>query len=311
MKKSFTPILSFVLAAIILASVLPHIFFRTWYVDIFSHFKLQYVVTLLVLLALNCWLIKKKIFIWLIFGVTLWNLAFIVPLYFPRNPETNIPSGTSLSIVCINLLSSNMEFDQVANYIKETDADMVVLLELSPVWEEKLQEICKLYKYQLMNARHDNFGIALLSKIEMDAKLTYFGEESKPSIACDFTRDGERFTLIATHPIPPLSAASFENRNHQLEAIAHHRDKFSENFIIIGDFNTSSYSVVFRDFARSARLKDSRRGFGILPSWPTYFIPMQTTLDHCLVSENIIVSRRATGKDIGSDHLPIEVEIAL
>ena len=58
-------------------------------------------------------------------------------------------------------------------------------------------------------------------------------------------------------------------------------------------------------------LKDSREGFGILPSWPANAFFLQTTLDHAMVSENVQVITRQVGEYIGSDHLPIYLEIGI
>jgi endonuclease/exonuclease/phosphatase (EEP) superfamily protein YafD len=56
-----------------------------------------------------------------------------------------------------------------------------------------------------------------------------------------------------------------------------------------------------------------RDGFGLLPSWPTFlfFKWLMLPLDHCLVSNDIRVADARTGEPIGSDHLPLIVEIEL
>ena len=40
------------------------------------------------------------------------------------------------------------------------------------------------------------------------------------------------------------------------------------------DLNVSPLSDDFRDFAKAGKLRDGRRGHGILPTWPT-LAPMQ------------------------------------
>ena len=78
--------------------------------------------------------------------------------------------------------------------------------------------------------------------------------------------------------------------------------------MVVGDFNNSSFSTYFQKLTETD-LKDSRLGFGLLPTWPANISFLQTTLDHILVSENIQVLDRTVGENIGSDHLPISVEI--
>jgi endonuclease/exonuclease/phosphatase (EEP) superfamily protein YafD len=61
---------------------------------------------------------------------------------------------------------------------------------------------------------------------------------------------------------------------------------------------------------RMSRLRDSREGFGIQPTWlsnkPLFMVP----IDHVLVSEGINIHKRFTGPDIGSDHRPVIVDFS-
>ena len=41
--------------------------------------------------------------------------------------------------------------------------------------------------------------------------------------------------------------------------------------------------------------------------WTMFYVP----IDHCLVSEDIAVISRKTGPRIGSDHLPLYIEVSI
>ncbi|WP_394341613.1 endonuclease/exonuclease/phosphatase family protein [Salegentibacter salinarum] len=110
--------------------------------------------------------------------------------------------------------------------------------------------------------------------------------------------------------MPPLSQTTFDNRNMQLTNIISKRSQYSSNLIIAGDFNTSSFSNHFK-ILLSNNLKDSRVGFGLLPTWPANYGILQTTLDHFLVSDDLQVIDRSTGPNIGSDLLPINMIIGI
>jgi endonuclease/exonuclease/phosphatase family metal-dependent hydrolase len=60
-------------------------------------------------------------------------------------------------------------------------------------------------------------------------------------------------------------------------------------------------------------LINAREGFGVLPTWPTYYgsTALMIPIDHCLVSEDIRVFNIRTGAHIGSDHLPLIVDIEI
>ena len=234
-----------------------------------------------------------------------WNISFISHFYFKSN-NTDSVKKQNFSISSVNLYSSNSDYHLVKNYIEQENSDLLVLMELTPNWENKLNSIIDNYKYKLLIPRSDNFGIALLSKFPIDFKVDYFELNNKPSIIGDFVINNETITIIATHPIPPINQYTFKHRNKQLNYIVENRTKFSNNLIVIGDFNMSSFSPHFKSLV-STGLKDTRIGFGILPTWPTNLRIMQTTLDHCLVSEKFNVLKRSTGSNIGSDHKPINV----
>lgn len=289
---------------LVFVSFLPNIFSNYWLIDIFSNFKLQYLVAAAILVFPSIFFLKKKLSaLFLLMGCMAWNLYYIVPYYI--NSE-NLASGKKVKITSINLLSSNSQADIVLEYLNQEDPDVLVLMEVTPNWLQKLSPIIDNYEFKEVLPRSDNFGIALLSKYTMESAIEYFGSKSKPSIVGNLKINGQNFSIIATHPVPPVSQQTFENRNNQFADFIKKRSQFSDNLIIVGDFNTSSFSSHFKPLT-AHDLKDSRKGFGLLPTWPADFILFQTTLDHCLVSDHLNVINRTNGRNIGSDHLPINL----
>lgn len=309
MKISFLKKLVWIsIFGILLFSILPNIISSYWVLDIFSNFKLQYLVISIGLFLFVLISFKKKLSaIILIMIAIIWNLYFIVPYFLESD---NFPHKKEIKITSINLLSSNSRENLVIKYITKEDPDILILIELTPKWEEKLNNIIKKYEYQKIVPRLDNFGIAVLSKYKMDSHIDYFDLNNKPSIVSNLELGNQNLSVVATHPIPPINQTTFENRNKQLTNIIRDRNKFSDNLIIAGDFNTSSFSNHFEKLVEGD-LVDSRIGFGLLPTWPADYEILQTTLDHFLVSKNLKVIDRKTGPNIGSDHLPINIIIGV
>ena len=291
-------------------SILPNIVSNYWLIDIFSNFKLQYFFLSILLVVIAGVLIRKKIAALILLTVSiLWNGYYIAPYYITSNTIESSIKG-KFKISSVNLLSSNSRIDLVINYIDKENPDILILMEFTPEWKNELIPIIENYPFKQLVPRKDNFGIALLSKIEMKTSIDYFYLNDKPSIAGDITMENKKYSIIATHPSPPISQRTFRNRNKQLMNIVNDRSKFSENLIIIGDFNTSSFSNHFTSLLQGD-LKDSRLGFGLLQTWPADFEVLQTTIDHCLVSSNLNVLERTKGEYIGSDHLPINIVIGV
>lgn len=295
---------------ILAVSILPNTFSNYWLIDIFSNFKLQYLfLSFLVLIAVFFLPKKKPLALILIFVSIFWNGYYIAPYYLTSNDLKPTRNG-DFKISSINLLSNNSTSDLVTNYIEKENPDILILMELTPEWKNQLSSILKNYKYKQLVPRRDNFGIAVLSKFEMKSTIDYFDLNDKPSIVGEILIKSEKYTVLATHLVPPINQQFFEKRNKQLSNIVKSRSRFSENLIVIGDLNTSSFSNHF-DKLIQGDLKDSRMGFGLLPTWPADFKIFQTTLDHCLVSSNLIVLERSNGENIGSDHLPITIVIGV
>ena len=72
------------------------------------------------------------------------------------------------------------------------------------------------------------------------------------------------------------------------------------------------WSPYYTRFEQETGMVNARKGFGLFPTWPTW---MQMSLlmipiDHCLVSSDLRVTNFRTGRNVGSDHLPVIVDIA-
>ena len=99
--------------------------------------------------------------------------------------------------------------------------------------------------------------------------------------------------------------------NEQLASVAEQLQAIGGPKLLVGDLNTTMWGASYRDFAESTGLHNTRRGFGLAPSWPTHLPFAMIPIDHCLVSDNLVVLDTRTGPDVGSDHLPLIVEFAL
>jgi endonuclease/exonuclease/phosphatase (EEP) superfamily protein YafD len=111
--------------------------------------------------------------------------------------------------------------------------------------------------------------------------------------------------------MPPGSKETFELRNVQLRGLASLAGQSKGMMILIGDLNVTPWSPDYARLIRDSGLRDARRGHGILPTWPTFFPLMMIPLDHCLISPTLAVSDIRLGPNIGSDHLPLIVDLLL
>ena len=120
-------------------------------------------------------------------------------------------------------------------------------------------------------------------------------------------------SVVTVHPRPPLRRHDFRHRNEQLRDAASMVRALPMPKILVGDFNTSPWSPYYTQLIRHTGLVNARQGFGLLPTWPAFLSwPfLMIPIDHCLVSSDIRVIALSTGRNIGSDHLPLIVDMVI
>ena len=235
-----------------------------------------------------------------------------MPLSSPKNIVS--PDLQDLKIMHSNLLSTNKRYGIFVDYVLEIDPDVLLMEEFTQGWYENTSELHTQYPFRKSVPRPDNFGIALFSKYPLsNLEVNYFIKGGVPSITCDIDVDNKYIHFVGTHPLPPIGDKFAHERNLQLKLIAEHCNNQSIlPVVVIGDLNMSHWSYYYKLLENRTNLRNSSYGFGIQRTWPNSIIlsPISTPIDHCLVSETINVNNRFVGKDVGSDHYPIVLEIS-
>ena len=125
----------------------------------------------------------------------------------------------------------------------------------------------------------------------------------------DVKFQGKIISLILD-PTVPIKQQSFLDRNKQLAAIGEYAP-VKNPLIVVGDFNTTMWSPFYTNMVKTAKLRNARSGFGILPTSPAFLPLAYIPIDHFLVSKEIGVLNIYTGQNVGSDHLPLITDLAI
>ena len=304
--RIFPPLVLFIL---ILLSVIGYFSKTFYFAELASHFNVQYAGISIALCLIFIW---RKVWLkWFVLAIVIAviNLIPIFQLYTGDQPATD---AASFKLLSINLLRSNENSEEVLYYLNDKSPDVVVLMEYTPNWDKVLDTLKKQYPFRHAVPLEGNFGIAVWSKVEAVFEERYYAMDEVPSIKTKLKWEGEEIDLLATHPTPPTNPFDWDARNIQFERIEKERIKnINKPFVLIGDFNTTSFTGAFKKLKENTLTRDSRKGFGLQPTWPTWNKLFFISLDHCLVSDEVVVLNRKTGKYIGSDHLPIELNLTL
>lgn len=281
---------------------------KHWICDLFTHFRVQYSLALLCAALLLLFSARKK-FSLLFLGFMSFQLLGIVPYYFPVASSAD---GPLFKVVLANVNSTAGDPDQVLRYLQTTEADLVVIQEFSSRWGPLSEALSPTYPYQIKEIREDNFGMALFSKQPLfSEEVLFFSAKDIPSLSAEIQVGDQRVFVLATHPVPPVSADYTLARNRQLEDIAFFLADTTGPVLLVGDLNTSPWSPVFKDFLKNSGLRNSMKGFGIQPTWPSVLPPLWIPIDHLLYSDPLRVRDRRIGPSVGSDHFPLEVTVQL
>ena len=277
-------------------------------IQLFTHFRLQYVVVSLSLLLLFKYLRSP----WLIGALAaslVLNASLVLPWYVGED-ETS--GGVELKLLHANVLSSNTEYDRLIILLDTEAPDLVMLQEVSPDWLVALDELRADYPYSYAEAREGNFGIALFSRVPLKS-VSHFDSPplGYPTIVASLDIDGQVLHFIGTHPMIPVSGDFYDARNEQLAGVARLLGKQAEPKILVGDLNLSQWDVNYIHLEQQGGVRNARKGFGILPTWPVFMPFAMIPIDHVLVSETISVTGFYSGPRIGSDHLPLIVTFSL
>lgn len=295
--------------ALCLATLLGFFGRLSWLLELFSHFPVQYF-WLLTAAALIAVLRRKPREALLFAGFAAVNAALVLPAYW--GPSRVPGDRPRLRAVTFNVFGYHQHHSRILEFLRETEADLIVLLEVTPDWEKSLMTLRDAYPHQQIEALWDPFGVAVLSRRPLqNVQVHHLGGVQRPSVRAQLEFKGVPLTVIATHPYPPRKARLARLRQAHLNDLSRLVRKQSGAVLVLGDLNCTPWSPLFRDLLRKAGLRDSRRGFGVQATWPTWLPPMQIPIDHCLVSSEIAVDGRRVGPDLGSDHLPVVVDLSL
>jgi endonuclease/exonuclease/phosphatase (EEP) superfamily protein YafD len=71
------------------------------------------------------------------------------------------------------------------------------------------------------------------------------------------------------------------------------------------------WSQPLRRLTSATGLRSVHDSYGLGGTWPTGIPLLRVPIDNCLVSEGLIALDRRLGPDVGSDHFPLIVDLAL
>jgi endonuclease/exonuclease/phosphatase (EEP) superfamily protein YafD len=237
-----------------------------------------------------------------------WLLAPGLRLELAGDPEPT--GGPTFTIASANLLFTSGQEQAQLEWIVSQERDLIALHEVPRAWPAAAEELIALYPQRLTFPEGDKawhgigFGIGLYTRLPVESKrVVHVLADCLPLLEM-VVRVGERRVTVRTiHPPAPQTGALWSLRNQFLAAVAN-AFVWDADTVLMGDFNASSGSPAFGDLLERTGLRDSRAGFGRLPTWRSES-PVRglwVDLDHILLHGSLQSLERGTSTIPASDH---------
>ena len=287
-----------------------------WPFELMSHFAVQLLAVQAAGLGILLFL-RKRLLIAAFAPFALVNLLLIAPYALLPLWRAEAAAGpTRLKVMAANIHYAFHDPDLLRAEIRRSDPDVIVLVEPSQDYFGDSSPLRQTHPHVIFHRDGAGTGIMIASRIPWERASTFtLSSPKSPSVYATFCPAPERgpsgcVDVLGVHPVSPIGAQRAHRRDRELRAIAEFvRERQPERFVVLGDFNTTPWSVRFSELLERSGLSDSQIGRGLTATWtsrnPLFGLP----IDHVLVGRDIHVLEQRVGGDIASDHYPISATL--
>lgn len=229
----------------------------------------------------------------------------LAPAVWPRSHPA--PGDRDLTVFVSNLRYNNQVPEDKVAEILAADDDVVVLVELTPDFVDRLEAggIDQRYPYRSTHPEPGAHGAGIYSKRPIaDAGLEPIGELTAPAVTVE-TADGP-LRVVAVHTRPPVSGPYVPVWEAELRALHDYAAGLTRPTVLAGDFNATRWHPGFKAIL-DLGLTDAHEqvGKGLTFSWPVggrigRFVGPFSRLDHALLAHadaTAVDDRSAAGSD--------------
>jgi endonuclease/exonuclease/phosphatase (EEP) superfamily protein YafD len=238
------------------------------------------------------------------------NVVLVISALQGAAQEAAPRSERFLRVATFNLWHHNDRMDDVAKFLADTDADAVVLQEVTKDHGSKLrQDLGARYPYGI-----GEMGLVILSKhpIIAEGRIDRPGYPPWASLMLRWARlevNGTTFELAGVHLARPFYP---KLQGEDIAAVTQFVQGQTVPLIVAGDFNLSPWTEKLARFTEATGLK---RYNTFYLTWPMRrgkfpLVPL-VAIDNVFASRQFAKIATQGGPRLGSDHRPIIADIAL
>lgn len=306
----------------VIATLLPLIPRDEWWIRGFDFPRLQItagiVGTLAALLLTDTESLAEQILIFTLFLCLFYQIYMISPYSVLAHHQVQQSqyqqSVTSFSILCTNVQMNNRQFSKLKEIIRDSDPDIILVLEPDKWWLNELKEFDQKYPHKVKQPQNNLYGMALYSRFELiDPEVKFLVQDDIPSI---FARvkllSGDEVELRCLHPRPPFpnEIEQSTERDAELLIVGKQIKDLQAPTVVIGDLNDVAWSRTNYLFQDISGLLDPRVGRGFYNTFHAKYPFFRFPLDHCFHSKHFRLIDFRRLDYFGSDHFPVYIELS-
>lgn len=250
-------------------------------------------------------------------GLVVVHIAVVLPAIWPHGTPSWAAQAPTVRVLSANVKIDNPTEDRAASALLAVDADVLVVVELTPHFITELRSHGAYQQYPNRVERPqpwDGRGIGIYSKLPMTA-IDAIDLDGRQAPGARLTlADGTTVNVYGVHTVAPYEPLREGRWRDNLTALADRIAELPKPFVLAGDFNATRWHPPFTTLL-DAGVRDAHEqtGNGLSFSWPADrgLLPPLFRLDHALLSDGVTATALHEVTIPGSDHVGFVVDLAV
>jgi endonuclease/exonuclease/phosphatase (EEP) superfamily protein YafD len=215
-----------------------------------------------------------------------------------------------VKLLTLNLWHRNDDVSAVSELIERERPDIVALIELTPAWARALAPVLLRYPIRAVEPAEGSTGIGVYGRAHIrGAEVVRLRDGARPAVQVRLGLLGRAGQLLVVHPPRALLPGDVDTHEHELAAFGEWAREHGPRSAVCGDLNAAPWTRSLRDALAEGELRAALPGGFFAGSWPRLPSPLRVAIDGCLVGRGL-KARAELGPGVGSDHLPVLIELA-
>lgn len=257
-------------------------------------------------------------------AIVCWHVAVVTPTLMPASQGPSAAESAAaavkaareaapLRVFYANVGKENRNYQGLFEEVRRAAPDVLVLTEFTEAWHNAFNHADLLVDFpnHIHLAKYNPAATGVYSRYPLSHDDRVY--QAKRVVVRTRVEYGVGLDIYAIHaPRPVRSPLHKYDEFWSLLRSELQPQVVDGPMLLVGDFNATPYSLIYRSLTAGARLRDCHvlTGRGAATTWPngTRWMP-PIRIDHALVSPSVYCATASEGIGAGSDHKPLILDL--